>query len=446
VSAAAPSGVRPDGAGAIWNREAETMPREARERLQLERLQAVVRWAVARVPFHRARLGAAEPRALGDLAGLPFVRKTDLREQYPFGLLAVPRDQLARVHASSGTKGKPTVVAYTAEDLDVWREAMARTMTAAGARRGDLLHIAFGYGLFTGGLGFHDGAERIGMTVVPVSSGNTARHQLLLQDFRPDAIAATPSFALHLAETLAEQGSAPRELGLRYGMFGAEPWTEGIRAALERAFGLQAFDIYGLSEIIGPGVAGECEARAGLHIADDHFLPEIVDPASGSPLSPGREGELVLTTLTKRAMPLVRYRTGDITTLTLEPCACGRTSARMARIKGRADDMLIVRGVNLFPSEVESTLLGVEELVPHYQLVVDRGTTLARLEVQVEPSPELVARCGGFSAEHPEIVTLRRRAAEQLQRAIGLSVELTIVAPRTIPRAEGKAVRVIERG
>jgi phenylacetate-CoA ligase len=323
---------------------------------------------------------------------------------------------------------------------------MARMMTAAGARRGDLLHIAFGYGLFTGGLGFHDGAERIGMTVVPVSSGNTARHQLLLQDFRPAAIAATPSFGLHLAETLAEQGSAPRELGLRYGMFGAEPWTEGIRAALERAFGLRAFDIYGLSEIIGPGVAGECEARAGLHIADDHFLPEIVDPVSGSPLPPGREGELVLTTLTKRAMPLVRYRTGDITTLTLEPCACGRTSARMARIKGRADDMLIVRGVNLYPSEVESTLLGIEELVPHYQLVVDRGTTLARLEVQVEPSPELVARCGGFSAEHPEIVTLRRRAAERLQRAIGLSVELTIVAPRTIPRAEGKAVRVVERG
>ena len=229
-------------------------------------------------------------------------------------------------------------------------------------------------------------------------------------------------------------------------MFGAEPWTEGVRAAPERAFGFRAFDIYGLSEIIGPGVAGECEARAGLHIADDHFLPEIVDPVSGSPLPPGREGELVLTTLTKRAMPLLRYRTGDITTLTLEACPCGRTSARIARIKGRADDMLIVRGVNLYPSEVESTLLGDAELVPHYQLVVDRGATLARLEVQVEPSTELVARCGGFSAEHPEIVTLRRRAAERLQRAIGLSVELTIVAPRTIPRAEGKAVRVVERG
>ena len=430
----------------IWNPAAETMPREARERLQLERLREVVRWSAAQVSFHRDRLGTGTLRELGDLAGLPFVAKADLRAQYPFGLLAVPRDQLARIHASSGTKGKPTVVAYTAGDLDVWREVMARMMTAAGARRGDLLHIAFGYGLFTGGLGFHDGAERIGMTVVPVSSGNTARHQLLLQDFRPDAIAATPSFALHLAETLAEQGINPRELGLRLGMFGAEPWTDGIRAALERAFGLSAFDIYGLSEIIGPGVAGECEARDGLHIADDHFLPEVVDPVSGVPLPPGREGELVLTTLTKRAMPLVRYRTGDITTLILEPCGCGRTSARMARIKGRSDDMLIVRGVNLYPSEVERTLLAVAELVPHYQLVVDRGTTLARLEVQVEPAAELVARCGGFSAEHPEIVTLRQRTAAELQRAIGLSVELTIVAPRSIPRSEGKAVRVVERG
>jgi phenylacetate-CoA ligase len=281
---------------------------------------------------------------------------------------------------------------------------------------------------------------------VPVSAGNTARHHLLLQDFKPDVLAATPSFALHLGETLVEQGGRPRELGLRLGLFGAEPWTDGIRAALERTFGLRAFDIYGLSEIIGPGVAGECEAREGLHVADDHFLPEIVEPATGAVLPPGREGELVLTTLTRRALPLVRYRTGDITTLTVEPCRCGRTSARMARIKGRSDDMLIIRGVNLYPSEVESTLLGVEELAPNYQLVVDRGATLARLEVQVEPTPELVARCGGFSATHPEIAALQRRAGERLQRAIGLSVELTIVAPRTISRSEGKAVRVIERG
>jgi phenylacetate-CoA ligase len=430
----------------IWNPEAETMPRAARERLQLQRLQDTVRWAVEHVPFHRERLGGATVRTLADLASLPFVRKTDLREQYPFGLLAVPRPEVARIHASSGTKGKPTVAAYTAGDLDLWREVMARALTAAGTRRGDLLHIAFGYGLFTGGLGFHDGAERVGMTVVPVSSGNTARHHLLLQDFKPDVIAATPSFALHLAETLAEQGGKPRDLGLRVGIFGAEPWTDGIRIAIERALGLRAFDIYGLSEIIGPGVAGECEARDGLHIADDHFLPEIIDPASGTVLPPGREGELVFTAVTKRAMPLVRYRTGDITTLTVEPCRCGRTSARMARVKGRSDDMLIVKGVNLYPSEVERTLLAVEELAPHYQLVVDRGATLARLEVQVEPAPELIARCGGFAADHPEIASLRRRAAEQLRQATGLGVELTIVAPRTIPRSEGKAVRVIERG
>ena len=430
----------------MWNPPAESMPRAGREQLQLERLRDTIRWAVEHVTFHRARLGATTISALADLARLPFVYKSDLRDQYPFGLLAVPRREVARIHASSGTKGKPTVAAYSPDDLEVWREVMARALTAAGARRGDLLHVAFGYGLFTGGLGFHDGAERVGMTVVPVSSGNTARHHLLLQDFRPDVIAATPSFALHLAETLAEQGGKPRELGLRIGLFGAEPWTDGIRAALERAFCLLAFDIYGLSEIIGPGVAGECEARDGLHIADDHFLPEIIDPASGEPLPPGREGELVLTTLTKRALPLVRYRTGDITTLNVEPCRCGRTSARMARVKGRSDDMLIVKGVNLYPSEVERTLLAVSELAPHYQLVVDHAATLARLEVQVEPAAELIARCGGFAVDHPEIASLRRRAAEQLRQATGLGIELTIVAPRTIPRSEGKAVRVIERG
>src|SRR5438132_837612 len=270
---------------------------------------------------------------------------------------------------------------------------MARVMTAAGARGGDLLHVAFGYGLFTGGLGFHDGAERIGMTVVPVSSGNTARQHLLLRDFRPAAICGTPSFVLHIAESLAAEGGDPRALGLRYGMFGAEPWTEGVRAALEKTLGCRAYDVYGLSEIIGPGVAGECEAQAGLHVQDDHFLPEIIDPASGQTLPPGREGELVLTTLTKRAMPLVRYRTGDVTTLLAEPCPCGRTSVRMARVKGRSDDMLVIRGVNLYPSEVECTLLEVAELVPHYQLVVDRSSTLATLEVQVEPAPALA---GGY--------------------------------------------------
>jgi phenylacetate-CoA ligase len=429
----------------IWNREAETMERAARARLQLARLQETLRFTVERVAFQRERLGGATVKTLDDLARLPFIGKGDLRERYPFGLFAVPAAEVARIHGSSGTKGKPTIVGYTAGDLEVWREVMARVMTAAGARRGDMLHVAFGYGLFTGGLGFHDGAERIGMTVVPVSSGNTARQHLLLRDFRPAAICGTPSFVLHIAENLAAEGGDPRALGLRYGMFGAEPWTEGVRAALEKTLGCRAYDVYGLSEIIGPGVAGECEGQAGLHVQDDHFLPEIIDPASGQTLPPGREGELVLTTLTKRAMPLVRYRTGDVTTLLAEPCPCGRTSVRMARVKGRSDDMLVIRGVNLYPSEVERTLLEVAELVPHYQLVVDRSSTLATLEVQVEPAPAVVERCGRFDARHPELVALGARVAERLRQAIGFSVRLTLVPPRTLPRSEGKAVRVVER-
>ncbi len=429
----------------IWNRDAETLDACARAAQQLERLQQSVAWAVERVPFHRDRLDGRRVERLEDLTTLPFTRKSDLREHYPFGLLAVPRRELARLHASSGTRGKPTVVGYTAGDLDVWREVMARVMVAAGARPGDMLHVAFGYGLFTGGLGFHDGAERVGLTVVPVSSGNTARQHLLLQDFRPDGLCGTPSFVLHIAESFLEQGGDPRALGIRYGMFGAEPWTEGLRAAIERAFGCRAYDIYGLSEIIGPGVAGECEARAGLHVCDDHFLPEIVDPVTGTPQPAGQEGELVLTTLTKRAMPMIRYRTGDITTLTTEPCACGRTSARIARLKGRADDMLIVKGVNLYPSEVEAALLAVEDLQPHYLLVVDRTTTLARLEVQVEPAPALLARCGGFQVDHPVLAAVRHDVVRRLRTLTGLSVDLVLVAPHTIPRSEGKAVRVIEK-
>jgi phenylacetate-CoA ligase len=430
----------------IWNPQAEREAPAARAARQLERLRETVAWVVARVPFHAERLGAARLRTLDDLAALPFTRKSDLREHYPFGLFAVPPAELARIHASSGTKGKPTVVGYTAGDLEVWREVMARVMTAAGARRGDLLHVAFGYGLFTGGLGFHDGGERLGMTVVPASSGNTARHHLLLQDFRPAAICGTPSFALHIAESLREQGGDPSALGLRYGMYGAEPWTEGLRAALERAFGCPAYDTYGLSEIVGPGVAGECEVRRGLHVCDDHFLPEVIDPATGALLPPGQEGELVLTTLTKRAIPMVRYRTGDVTTLDPEPCPCGRTSARIGRIKGRSDDMLVIKGVNLYPSEVEATLLAMGELEPHYVLIVDRRETLARVEVQVEPAPSLLARCGGdFEAAHPALAEVRRRAAERLRVATGLTMELTLVAPRTLPRSEGKAVRVIDR-
>jgi phenylacetate-CoA ligase len=429
----------------IWNPAAERMAPAARAALQWDRLRVTMAWAAEHVPFYAERLRGRTLGSLDELASLPFTRKSDLREHYPFGLFAVARGELGRLHASSGTKGKPTVVGYTAGDLDVWREVMARVLVAAGARAGDTLHNAYGYGLFTGGLGFHEGAERVGLCVVPVSGGNTARQMLLLTDLRPAGLCATPSFALHIAETFVEQGSDPRALGLRYGLYGAEPWTEGLRAALERAFGCPAYDVYGLSEIIGPGVAGECEARRGLHLADDHFLPEIIDPVTGAVQPPGTEGELVLTTLSKRALPLIRYRTADITTLDDTPCVCGRTSARIARVKGRADDMLIVRGVNLYPSEVENTLLGVEELVPHYQLVVDRTSTLARLEVQVEPAPIVIERCGGFDAAHPTLSALRQRIRERLAHAIGLTAEVTVVAPRTLPRSEGKAVRVIEQ-
>jgi phenylacetate-CoA ligase len=429
----------------IWNAAAETQRPAEREALQLERLRATLAWAASRVSFYAKQLAGVAVRSRDELATLPFTRKSDLREHYPLGLLAVPRSELARIHASSGTRGKPTVVAYTADDLDVWREVMARAMVAAGARPGELLHNAFGYGLFTGGLGFHQGAERIGMTVVPASSGNTARHVLLLCDLNPAGICGTPSFVLHIAETLAEQGTKPTELGLRYGMFGAEPWTDGVRRALETGLGCPAYDLYGLSEIVGPGVSGECEVREGLHIADDHFLPEIVDPATGEPLPPGRQGELVLTTLTKRGMPVVRYRTGDITALNPEPCRCGRTSVRMARILGRADDMLVIKGVNVYPSEVEAALLGEDDLVPHYQLVVDRRETLARVEVQVEPAAAFWERCGGPNASHPAAAALRKRVTARVRAALGLGVEVTLMTPHAVPRSEGKAVRVIER-
>jgi phenylacetate-CoA ligase len=430
----------------IWNRAAETLPDPARRQLQRERLQAVLGWVGERVPFYRDRLQGSRVRSLADLADLPFTRKTDLREHYPFGLFAVPPGELSRIHASSGTRGKPTMVGYTRDDLAVWREVMARALVAAGARPGDVLHVAFGYGLFTGGLGFHDGAEHVGMAVVPVSTGNTTRQHLLLQDLRPAGLAATPSFALHVAESLREQGGQPDALGLRYGLFGAEPWTEALRSALEKAWGCPAFDIYGLSEIIGPGVSGECAIREGLHVADDHFLAEVIDPASGAPVGPAVEGELVITTLTKRAIPVIRYRTGDITALNPEPCRCGRTTVRMARVKGRTDDMLIIKGVNVYPTEVESALLAVGDLEPHYQLVVDRRPTLATLEVRVEPSAALLARAGAavLEAGTPAAQAIRHEVSGRLREAIGLGVEVTLVPPRTLPRSDGKAVRVIE--
>jgi phenylacetate-CoA ligase len=434
----------------IWNREAETAPRATRRALQTERLRATVAWARARVPFYRDALAAAkvdDARVDVDrLETLPFTVKDHLRQHYPFGLFAVPREEVARIHASSGTKGKPTVVGYTRHDLLVWREVMARALAAAGAEPGQLIQIAYGYGLFTGGLGFHDGAEHMGLTVVPVSSGNTLRQILLLQDFRPHGLACTPSFALYIGETLLEQGGDPRALGLRYGMFGAEPWTDAMRRQLEALWGCAAVDFYGLSEVIGPGVASECaEARDGLHVSEDHFLPEIVDPQTGAPLGPGEEGELVLTSLTKEALPVIRYRTGDVTRLDPEPCRCGRTTVRMARIKGRTDDMLIIKGVNVYPSQLEAALLTVEDLAPHYQLLVDRRAAFPTLAVQVEPAERLVREWGGFVASRPEIAALSAQVAQCLRGHLGLNPEIIVVAPKTIPRSEGKAVRVVER-
>ena len=434
----------------IWNREAETALRAEREALQLERLRKTVQWAAARVPFYRDAFAAAKvaPDAvcsLADLRRVPFTRKDHLREHYPFGLLAVPLSDLARIHASSGTTGKPTVVGYTKNDLQVWREVMARSLAAAGAEPGHMIQVAYGYGLFTGGLGFHDGAEHMGLTVVPLSSGNTIRQIMLLQDFRPHGLACTPSFALHIAEAMREQGTAPKSIGLRYGLFGAEPWTEGMRRQLEDLWGVTALDFYGLSEIIGPGVASECPAKDGLHLNEDHFLPEVVDPETGAPRPAGLEGELVLTCLTKEALPLIRYRTGDVTALDPAPCRCGRTTVRMARIKGRTDDMLIVKGVNVYPSQVEAALLTLPDLAPHYQLVVDRTQAFPSLAVHVEPTERLVQEWGGFDSGRPELLSLSAKVAERLRGQLGLNPEIAIVPPKTIPRSEGKAVRVVER-
>jgi phenylacetate-CoA ligase len=419
--------------------------------MQLERLRAAAAWAGERVPFYRNALAEAgvEPstlKSLEDLERLPFTRKAHLREHYPWGLFAVPQSQLARIHASSGTKGKPTVVGYTRNDLLIWREVMARSLAAGGAEPGQLIQIAYGYGLFTGGLGFHDGAEHMGLTVVPVSSGNTLRQILVLQDFRPQGLACTPSFALHIGETMREQGIDPRSVGLRYGLFGAEPWTEAMRVQIEALWGIQAVDCYGLSEIIGPGVATECaEGRDGLHVNEDHFLPEVVDPGTGEPLPAGTEGELVLTCLTKRALPILRYRTGDVTRLDFEPCRCGRTTVRMARIKGRTDDMLVIKGVNVYPSQLEAALLTLPDLAPHYQLVVDRRKGFPTIEVHVEPAEGRVREWGGFDSARPEITALSLKVGELLRAHLGLNPEVVIVPPKSIPRSEGKAVRVVER-
>jgi phenylacetate-CoA ligase len=417
---------------------AETMSRDALAQLQLERLRATLRNAWDHVPWHRARLDAAglHPdglRSVDDLRRLPFTVKTDLRDTYPFGLFARPQRELARVHASSGTTGKPTVVGYTAADLDRWADLMARSMYGAGVRPGDLVHNAYGYGLFTGGLGAHGGAERLGCPVVPMSGGGTERQVALIADFGAQVLCATPSYALAIAEVAEQQGVDLRAGRLRVGMFGAEPWSAAMRGEIEARLGLRAHDVYGLSEIMGPGVACECEAREGLHGWEDHFLFEVVDPETGAPVPEGQAGELVITTLTKEALPMLRYRTRDVTRVATARCACGRTHLRILRVAGRNDDMMIVRGVNVYPSQVEAVLVGRPGLSPHYQLVVERRGSLDHLRVEVE------AQAG---VEPSAFGALARDAVHHVKSMIGVTVEVDVQPPGSIARSQGKAQRV----
>jgi phenylacetate-CoA ligase len=423
----------------IWDPR-ERMPRDALQELQLERLRDTAGRILRGQDLGAARLAAAgiaaesDIGALDDLAAVPFSTKADLRAAYPFGLLAVPREQVVRLHASSGTYGKPTVVGYTARDLETWTELMARCMTMAGVRPGMVVHNANGYGLFTGGLGFHQGGERIGATVVPVSGGFTGRQALLLRDLGAAVLVSTPSYALAIAQAVREAGDDPAELSLELGLFGGEPWTEGMRAEIERELGLVAVNFYGLSEMCGPGVAAECRDRAGLHVQEDHFLVEVVDPADGAPVPDGTPGEVVFTTLTKEAMPLLRYRTGDMGTLDSGPCGCGRSFVRLTGLSGRHDDMLIVRGVNLHPSQIEHVLLRAGGASPHYRIVVDRPGPLDEVTLECEP------------ADGPaDLELLRARLAQQLQDHTGLRITVTVREPGAIPRSEGKAVRVIDR-
>ncbi len=436
----------------IFEPELETLPREQLRALQLERLRSLVAYVKERVPLYRERLADVEPNdiaSVADLRRLPFTRKDDLRDTYPFGMFAVPREQLSRIHASSGTTGKLTVVGYTAADLDLFARVNARSLAMAGAQPGMLLHNAYGYGLFTGGLGLHDGATRLAMAVVPVSGGMTERQLMLIEDFRPDVIACTPSYALTLAQSLRERGVAPTEVSLRYALLGAEPWTEAMRTEIDAGLGVRSTNIFGLSEVIGPGVSCECiEERHGAHVNEDHFLPEVVDRATGEPLPDGEEGVLVFTTLTKQALPLVRYWTGDIARLDTAPCSCGRTLVRMSRIAGRADDMLIIRGVNVFPTQVEAALLQLPELTPNYRIVVTRSGTLDEAEVEIEVREAFLRDAGtdSLAGELEHVRELRARAERRLQEVIGCTLRVSLKGPGAVPRSEGgKLQRVLDR-
>ena len=429
----------------IWDEELETLPREALEALQLKRLMATAERVYATVPFYKKKFDEASIRpgdikSLKDLQRLPFTTKLDLRDNYPFGLFAVPMEQVVRIHASSGTTGKQTVVGYTRRDINTWAELMARSLAAAGAQKNDFIHNAYGYGLFTGGLGVHYGAEKLGASVIPISGGNSKRQIIIMQDFGSTVLTCTPSYALFLAETAEEMGVDIKKLKLKVGIFGAEPWSEKMRDEIERQLNIDAIDIYGLSEVIGPGVSIECiEAKRGLHIFEDHFIPEIINPRTGEVLPYGEKGELVFTTITKEAFPLIRYRTRDISVLYPQPCKCGRTHVRMERVSGRSDDMLIIRGVNVFPSQIESVLMNVEGVEPHYLLIVDRQGNLDTLEVQVEVNEK------GFSDEVKDLQVLGRRIEKDIKDLLGVTAAVKLVEPKTIQRSEGKAQRVIDK-
>lgn len=428
----------------IYDVEYETMPREALEAIQLRRLQTTVERAYANVAFYRenfqkAGVSPSDIRSLDDLKRLPFTTKKDLRDNYPYGMFATPMHNVVRIHASSGTTGQPTVVGYTARDIHTWSSLMARSLMAGGADRGDIIHNAFGYGLFTGGLGVHYGAEKLGASVIPVSGGNTKRQVIIMKDFGPTIMTATPSYCLHLAEVAEDMGVSFKDLRFKFGIFGAEPWSETMRAEIERKLDLIAVDIYGLSEVMGPGVSMEChEAKNGLHIFEDHFIPEIIDPKTLEPLPYGETGELVFTSITKEAFPVIRYRTRDITSLNPEPCICGRTHVRMNRVTGRSDDMLIIRGVNVFPSQIESVLLDMKDVTPHYQLVVDREGPLDILTVLVEVSEQL------FSDEVKRLQATEKLISKNIKDLLGVSAKVKLVEPKGIARSEGKAIRVID--
>lgn len=427
----------------IWNEQYETMSREELHQLQSSRLRQTLESVYQNVPFYRnlfdeQGIKPQDIRGIEDISKLPFTTKDALRENYPFNMFAVPMKKVVRLHASSGTTGKPTVVGYTRQDIETWAELVARMITAAGVTDEDMAQICFGYGLFTGALGLHYGLEKVGATVVPSSTGNTEKQIMLMQDFGTTTLIATPTYALHIAEVASGMGIDPKSLGLKIGLFGSEVWTESMREELERAWGLFATDNYGLSEIIGPGVAGECRQRKGMHVSEDHFLVEVINPETGQPVPDGEEGELVITTLTKEALPIIRYRTRDITIKTTEPCACGRTTARIRKVTGRTDDMLIVSGVNVFPSQIEDVLLKIKGVAPHYQIIVTKKGYLDALEVQVEMTDE------AFTGNWRDLEELERTVRARLVAVLSINPKVKLLEPRSLERTTGKAKRVID--